>query len=110
MSYIACSSESQEGFCPHVDTSCSAINTCRTCGGFSDEGGSCAALNYFPNATIAEYGVISDVEDDEERVFKIKSEIYTRVSIVFICGCLCHLFYLSHKTLHLTLMLSLNFI
>ena len=36
-SYIACSSESTEGFCPHVDTTCSAINTCRTCS--TDENG-----------------------------------------------------------------------
>ena len=32
--YLACSSESTEGFCKHVDTSCSAINTCKTCDTF----------------------------------------------------------------------------
>jgi cathepsin X len=32
--YIACSSESTEGFCPHVNTECSAINTCKTCDTF----------------------------------------------------------------------------
>ena len=31
MPYLACSEESEEGFCPHVDTTCSAVNTCRTC-------------------------------------------------------------------------------
>lgn len=32
--YLACSNESTEGFCPHVDTTCSAINTCKTCDTF----------------------------------------------------------------------------
>jgi hypothetical protein len=32
--YLACSEESKEGFCPHVDTSCSAANTCKTCDTF----------------------------------------------------------------------------
>merc|ERR1712194_528135 len=56
--YLACSAESEEGFCPHIDTTCSPVNTCRTCSGFSDKGGQCVELNYFPNATIAEYGEI----------------------------------------------------
>lgn len=32
--YLACSSDSDEGFCPFVrnDTVCSKVNTCRTCG------------------------------------------------------------------------------
>ena len=49
--YIACSSDSTQGFCGQVDTSCNAVNTCVTCSGFDEE---CVALNYFPNATIAE--------------------------------------------------------
>lgn len=28
--YMACSAESTEGFCPHVDTTCSALNTCKS--------------------------------------------------------------------------------
>jgi len=32
--YLACSAESTEGFCPHVDTTCSAVNTCKTVGFF----------------------------------------------------------------------------
>jgi hypothetical protein len=32
--YIACSSESKEGFCEHVDTTCSPMNICRTCSSF----------------------------------------------------------------------------
>ena len=31
MPYLACSAESNQGFCPHVDTSCSPRNICRTC-------------------------------------------------------------------------------
>ncbi|KAL7438382.1 hypothetical protein ACHAXH_007602 [Discostella pseudostelligera] len=81
--YIACSSESQEGFCPQVDTTCSAINTCRTCSGFSDSGGECVELDYFPNATVAEYGEIGGMFDDlfgnaADRAHKIKAEIYAR--------------------------------
>ena len=84
--YLACSHDSQEGFCAHVDTTCTAqtrdMNTCRTCGGFTDEGGGCSALNYFPNATVAEYGLVGG-STDEERVLRIKSEIKLRVSILF---------------------------
>lgn len=50
--YMACSEESQEGFCPHVDTTCSAVNTCRTCNTFSDNGGECVELDYFPNVSL----------------------------------------------------------
>lgn len=76
--YIACSSDSQEGFCGHVDTTCSALNTCRTCSTFSSNGGSCVGLNYYPNATIAEYGVIHGGNKDDV-VMKIKKEIKSRV-------------------------------
>lgn len=84
--YIACSSESKEGFCPQVDTTCSAVNTCRTCSGFSDMGGSCVQLDYFPNATVAEYGEVggegfmADLfgEDYAAKTHKIKAEIFAR--------------------------------
>jgi cathepsin X len=57
MPYIACSAESKQGFCPHVDTTCSAMNTCRTCTNpAKNNGTSCAAIHQFPNATVAEYG------------------------------------------------------
>jgi cathepsin X len=83
MPYMACSDESQEGFCPHIDTSCSAVNTCRTCSTFSDNGGECVELDYFPNATVAEYGEVDDgfagiFDDPEQRAHKIKAEIYAR--------------------------------
>ena len=80
--YLACSAESEEGFCQHIDTSCSAVNTCRTCSGFSDSGGDCVELDYFPNATVAEYGEISVgwTESWEDVAHKIRAEIFARVS------------------------------
>ena len=75
--YLACSSESKEGFCAHVDTTCTPMNTCRTCGTFTEKGGDCQALNYYPNVTIAEWGQIIE-SDPAERVHKIKAEIYAR--------------------------------
>merc|ERR1719182_1312999 len=56
--YLACSSESREGFCPHVDLTCSALNTARTCGSFNQEGGPCTGLSHYPNISIADYGSI----------------------------------------------------
>lgn len=70
--YLACSSESTDGFCKHLDTTCSAANTCRTC----VHGGACTEIDIFPNATIAEYGSYGIFETD--RVHKIMAEIYAR--------------------------------
>ncbi|KAL7526581.1 hypothetical protein ACHAXR_003133, partial [Thalassiosira sp. AJA248-18] len=76
--YLACSSESTEGFCGSVDTTCSAMNTCRTCSTFTANGGSCMALDAFPNATVAEYGEIIEPNDNAKRVNMIKAEIHAR--------------------------------
>ena len=57
--YLACSTESTEGWCAHVDTSCKPINIARTCDTFTASGGSCSALTHYPNATVAEYGVVA---------------------------------------------------
>ena len=76
--YLACSAESDEGFCSNVDTTCNAMNTCRTCSTFTSNGGECLALDVFPNTTIAEYGLIDDFTDDADRVLKIKKEVYAR--------------------------------
>jgi len=57
--YLACSSDSKEGFCGHIDTTCKPVNVARTCGSFSEEGGPCSGLSNYPNVTIAEYGSIS---------------------------------------------------
>jgi cathepsin X len=67
--YIACSSESTEGFCPHVDTKCSAVNIARTCGSFDHEGGACNGLSSYPNATIAEYGSVSGKSSMMKEIF-----------------------------------------
>jgi len=57
--YLACSSDSEEGFCKYVDSTCKPINVARTCGSFSQEGGPCTGLSSYPNVTISEYGSIS---------------------------------------------------
>jgi len=77
--YLACSKESTEGFCDKIDTSCSAVNTCKTCDTFGGMGGKCSEIDYFPNATVAEYGLIEyDRTDMEGNTHKIMSEIYSR--------------------------------
>ena len=75
--YIACSSDSKEGFCQNVDTTCSKENVCKTCDTFSEYGGKCTPLEYFPNATISEYGVVRGSDN-------MKKEIYHRGPIA--CG------------------------
>lgn len=75
--YVACSPDSKEGFCPHVDTTCKAINVARTCGSFSQEGGPCTGLDSYPNATISDYGSISGAD-------AMMKEIYSRGPIS--CG------------------------
>jgi cathepsin X len=77
MPYIACSADSTNGFCPHLeDRSCSPLNTCRTCDGTT---GQCHAIHRFPNATIAEYGTYSYYTGGMGAVaHKIKAEIYAR--------------------------------
>jgi cathepsin X len=77
--YVACSAESTEGFCDKIDTTCTALNTCKTCDTFGGMGGKCVALDYFPNATVAEYGLVDyDANDKEGTAHKIMSEIYSR--------------------------------
>lgn len=70
--YLACSADSTEGICSHVDTSCTAVNKCRTCSTFTSRGGTCSEIASYPYATVAEYGTIGHNAD------KIKAEIYTR--------------------------------
>jgi cathepsin X len=77
MPYIACTPDSKEGFCEHVDTKCKAINIARTCGSFSQEGGPCTGLDVYPNITISEYGSISGAK-------AMMKEIYARGPIS--CG------------------------
>jgi len=56
--YMACSSESTEGFCAHADWTCKPENVARTCSTFPPSG-FCGAIDKYPNATIGEYGSIS---------------------------------------------------
>jgi cathepsin X len=79
MPYLACSSNSTNGFCPFVDTTCSSFNTCRTCSmhiipWMKTE---CHEIDQFPNATIAEYGAYK-LNHDNSSVHQIKAEIYAR--------------------------------
>jgi cathepsin X len=75
MPYIACSADSSVGVCPHLDLSCSPMNTCRTC----DGSGICYAVSRFPNATIAEFGTYSYFTGGFGLVaHQIMAEIYAR--------------------------------
>jgi cathepsin X len=76
MPYMACSTDSSEGMCKHIDTTCSRINTCRTCDTFAGMGGNCVEIDSFPNATIGEFGTYGFFEKD--KVHAIKAEIYAR--------------------------------
>jgi cathepsin X len=53
--YMACSSESTEGFCSKADWTCTEENVARTCSTFPPEG-KCVGIKQYPNATISEYG------------------------------------------------------
>eukprot|EP00930_Biecheleria_cincta_P076378 TRINITY_DN635_c0_g1_i1.p1 TRINITY_DN635_c0_g1~~TRINITY_DN635_c0_g1_i1.p1 ORF type:complete len:341 (-),score=72.65 TRINITY_DN635_c0_g1_i1:297-1319(-) len=67
--YLACTSDSKEGFCQNVDTTCKSANVARTCGSFSQEGGPCNGLGFFPNATISDYGSISGADAMMKEIF-----------------------------------------
>ena len=73
--YLACSDESTDGFCKHIDTTCTPSNICKTCDTFAGMGGACTEIDYFPNATVAEYGMI---EYDDDVVTNIMTEIFIR--------------------------------
>mmetsp|Transcript_3304 Transcript_3304/g.3709 ORF Transcript_3304/g.3709 Transcript_3304/m.3709 type:complete len:352 (-) Transcript_3304:398-1453(-) len=66
--YLACSSESQEGICPHADWTCKPENVARTCSTFPPQG-FCAAIDKYPNATVAEYGEISGQKAMQAEIF-----------------------------------------
>jgi len=67
--YMACSSESTNGFCPHSNWECTDINIARTCGTFPDNGGTCVGLNRYPNISVSEYGSISGAEAMMKEIF-----------------------------------------
>lgn len=66
--YLACSTESTEGFCSKVDTRCNEMNIARTCSTFTSNGGKCVGLAQFPNATIADYGEVSGAADMQAEI------------------------------------------
>ena len=77
--YLACSSDSSEGFCPYVDTTCTPVNTCRTCQAIAGRWfASCNEIDIFPNATIAEYGTYKAKDHHSDIVRVIQAEIYAR--------------------------------
>jgi len=64
--YMACSSESREGICPHGDWTCKPEKVAVTCGTFGEK---CVGLSHYPNATIAEYGSISGASAMQKEIF-----------------------------------------
>lgn len=64
--YLACSSDSTNGFCETLDWSCNLLNTARTCPTFGEK---CVGLTHYPNATISEYGSISGSEAMKHEIF-----------------------------------------
>ena len=69
--YMACSSDSQQGFCQAAaeNWECEPINVARTCATF---GPPCVALNRYPNVTVSEFGTISQSPTN------MMKEIYAR--------------------------------
>jgi cathepsin X len=67
--YLACSTESDEGFCGSVNTKCNDLNVARTCSTFSENGGKCVGLTTYPNATVSEYGSISGADAMQKEIF-----------------------------------------
>ena len=80
--YLACSVDSHFGFCEAADTSCTADTICQTCSMNLLSANTCHSVSRFPNATVAEYGVISAESilegDTTDIVKKIKAEIFVR--------------------------------
>jgi cathepsin X len=79
--YMACSSDSKEELCKHVDTQCTPINICKTCTRDPSNGkGVCNQISKFPLARVDEYGMykLKDEQDMDKHIFAIKSEIYMR--------------------------------
>jgi cathepsin X len=63
--YMACSSESSEGFCgavPDGSWDCKAENVCRTCSTFTSSGGVCSEVDKYPNATVVEHGDVQGAD------------------------------------------------
>ena len=70
--YLACSSDSDEGFCGEVKdlTKCTANNICKTCSTFSENGGECLAINSYPNVSISDYGSVKGESNMKMEIMK----------------------------------------
>jgi len=75
--YLACSADSNEGFCKYIDSSCKPINIAKTCGSFTSEQGDCSGLLVYPNLTLSGYTYILGEQ-------QMKNEIYNNGPIA--CG------------------------
>ena len=64
--YMACSSESGEGFCKNADWTCTALNTARTCPTFGQR---CVGLASYPNATVSDYGTIHGTDAMQKEIY-----------------------------------------
>merc|ERR1719387_2787330 len=64
---MACSKDSNEGFCSKGDWTCTPLNVQRTCGTFGE---ACVGLSHYPNATIAEYGSIQGKDAMMKEILK----------------------------------------
>ena len=64
--YMACSSESKEGFCPNADWTCKPEKVAVTCGTFGE---ACVGLSHYPNATVSDYGTISGSDAMQKEIY-----------------------------------------
>jgi cathepsin X len=80
MVYQACSADSSEPMCRGIQThaiengetdpfTCAASNVCRTCNTFTERGGACAAIDTYPNATVAKFGAIRGAADMMDEIY-----------------------------------------
>jgi cathepsin X len=71
MVYQACSSDSSETGCQNKQNfDCSPVNICRTCDTFSNKGGQCSPIKYYPNATISSFGAVRDSTNMMDEIYK----------------------------------------
>lgn len=73
--YMACSTDSKQGFCPMLSWHCTPENVARTCA----EDGKCVGLSRYPNVTLRDWGVIDSIEP-----LAIMQEVKARGPVV--CG------------------------
>ncbi len=70
LAYEACSKDSSEKACKSRDYTCKPNNICRTCSTFSYLGGKCKEINYYPNATIADYGRVNGYRAMQQEIYE----------------------------------------